>query len=174
MHETLLFFLLLLFRYKSIFYKQKSSLPIGFPLSGILACLFLEFLESGHFKFIIPKDFNYLCYIDDILFIYSWNNDLIKIMDWLNNIESSVDFAYKLENNNTLLFLNISRISNDNNLEIKVYYKSTNKNDYVHFYLHHNTKIKREIIIGFYHRALRIYTPKFLNYEFVYIENSFM
>ena len=44
----------------------------------------------------------------------------------------------------------------------------------IHFYLYHNTKIKKGIIIGFYFRALRICTPNFLNDEFDYIENSFM
>ena len=60
---------------------------MGSPLNGALACLFLEFLESGPFKFIIPKDSNYFYYTDDILLIYPQDNDLTKITDRLNNIE---------------------------------------------------------------------------------------
>ena len=57
---------------------------MGSPLSGVIACFFLEFLESGISKFIIPKDLNYFCHIDDTLLIYPWNYDLTKITDGLN------------------------------------------------------------------------------------------
>ena len=43
---------------------------MGSPLSGILACLFLEFLESEPFKYILPKDIHFFRYTDDILIIY--------------------------------------------------------------------------------------------------------
>ena len=67
--------------------------------------LFLQFLEFGPIKFIIPEDFNYFHYIDDVLFIYPWNNDLTKITDGLNTIEPTTDFTYERENNNTLPIL---------------------------------------------------------------------
>ena len=47
-------------------------------------------------------------------------------------------------------------------------------NDHIHFYLHHNTNTKRGIIIGFYLRALRICSPKYLNDEFNYMKNYFL
>ena len=59
----------------TIFLIQKYVLRMGSPRSGILAYLFLEFLESGLFKFIIFKVFNYFSYTDDMVLIYSWNND---------------------------------------------------------------------------------------------------
>ena len=69
-------------------------------------------------------------------------------------------------NQKTLHFLDILLIINNNILKFKVHHKSINKNSHIHFYLHHKTKIKSGIIIGFC-------TPKFLNDEFDYIENSF-
>ena len=44
-----------------------------------------------------------------------------------------------------------------NNNKTKVYPKLDNKTDHIHFYLHHNTKIKIALIIGFY------FSPKSLN-----------
>lgn len=44
--------------------KLKFRLPMGSSLGGVLACLFLEFLESGHFKNILPQISAYFRYID--------------------------------------------------------------------------------------------------------------
>ena len=40
---------------------------MGKPLSGVLPCLFLEFLESVPFKYRLPINASYFRYIDDIL-----------------------------------------------------------------------------------------------------------
>ena len=86
---------------------NKTLVCPWFRLSGeSLAYLFLEFLDSCPFKFIILKDSNYFYYIDYILLIYPWKNGL-KITDRLNNIEFIIDFTYKLKTNNTLCFLDI-------------------------------------------------------------------
>ena len=59
---------------------------MGSPLSGVLACIYLEFLESGPFKHIIPNTAHYFRYIDDILLIYPQDLDLNSITDKLNNV----------------------------------------------------------------------------------------
>ena len=100
----------------------------------MLACFFLEFLESGPLEFIIPNDSNYFFYIDDILLIYPQDNDLAKITDRLNNIEPTIDFTYEQETTSTFPFLDIFLINDNNKFQFKVDHKSTNKNDYIHFY----------------------------------------
>ena len=77
------------------FYKQKFGLSKGSPPSGVLAYLFVEFLEFGSFKFIIHQDSRYFRYIEDILLVYPQNNYLRKIMDRLNNIELTINFTYE-------------------------------------------------------------------------------
>lgn len=146
---------------------------MGSPLSGFLACIFLEFLESGPFKYIIPDDTHYFLYIDDILFIYPQKHDLNKITDRLNRVEPTIKFTHELESNNSLPFLDILLTRNNNKLEFKVYRKPTCKNDYLHFYSHNDTRTKRGVIIGFYLRALRICSAKYLDDEFSYIEDTF-
>ena len=47
------------------------------------------------------------------------------------------------------------------------------KIDHIHFSSQHITKIKNVIIVGFYLRAQRNCSPRFLNDELDYIENSF-
>ena len=46
-----------------------------YPLSWVLACIYLEFLESGPFKYIAPNTAWYFRYIDDILLIYPQDFD---------------------------------------------------------------------------------------------------
>ena len=147
---------------------------MGSPLSGVLACIYLEFLESGPFEHIIPNTAHYFRYINDILFIYPQDLDLNSITDKLNDVEPSLKFTHELEYNCTLPFLDILLIRNINKLEFKVYRKTTCINDHIHFYSHHNNNTKRGIIIGFYFRALRICSSKYLNDEFIHIENSFL
>ena len=89
-------------------------------------------------------------------------------------MEPSIKFTHELEQNHTLPFLDTLIINNNNILEFKVYHKNTNKNDYIHFYSHHNNKIKSGIIIGFFLRALRICNKKYLEEEFNIIEKSFL
>ena len=137
------------FQYNNIFYKQKFGLPMGSPLSGVLACIYLEFLASGPFKFIIPNTARYFRYIDDILLIYPRDLDLHSITDRLNNVKPSIKFTYELESNSTLPFLDILLIRNINKLEFKVYRKPSCKNDHIHFYSHYNNNTKKGIIIGF-------------------------
>lgn len=61
------------FTFDNQFYKQRFGLPMGSPLSGVLACLYLEFLESDTFKNILPPDSSCFRSIDDSLLIYSEN-----------------------------------------------------------------------------------------------------
>ena len=57
------------------------------PLSGILACLFLELLETDHI-FNKPNSL-YFSYTDDILLIYPDREKLSNIIDTQNKIEKT-------------------------------------------------------------------------------------
>ena len=59
---------------------------MGSPLSGVLACIHLEYLEPGPFKYSIPNTAHYFRYIDDILHIYPQGLNLHSITDKLNNV----------------------------------------------------------------------------------------
>ena len=123
---------------------------MGSPISGVLAYIYLEFIESGPFKYIILNTARYFGYIDNILLIYTQDLYLHSITDRLNNVEPSIKFTYELESNCTLPFLDILVIRNINKLEFLVYRKPTCKNIHIHVYSYHNNNTKRGIIIGFF------------------------
>ena len=152
------------FKFNNKFYKQKYGFPMGNPLSRVLTCLFLGFLEPSPFKYRLPSNTTYFRYIEDIFIFLPQNIKIEEIAEKLNNIEPSINFTYENESNNTILFLDILIIKSHNSLTFKVYCKPTNKNDYTHFYSHYHNKTKTGLIIGFYLRALRyvaLSTPNF-------------
>ena len=155
------------------FYKQKYGLPIGNPLSGVLASLFLEFLESDPFRYRLPSNTTYFRYNDNIPIFWAQNIKIEEITEKLNNVELSINLTHEKESNNTIPFLDILIIKSHNNLTSKVYHKPTNKNNYIHLYSHHNNKIKTSLIITFYQRALKICSPQYQDEEFEYIKYSF-
>ena len=88
------------FKFNNKFYERKYGLPMGNPLSGVLACLFVEFLESGHFKYRLPSNPNFFIYIDYILIFLPQNIKIKEIAEKLNNIETSINFTLEKESNN--------------------------------------------------------------------------
>ena len=161
------------FQFNGTFYQQKFGLPMGSPISPVLACLYLEFLESGPFKKILPKTSTYLRYIDDVLIIYPRRTKLEELVNKLNNVEPSIKFTYELENDNNLPYLDTLLHRHEYCIQRSVYRKPTYKNDIIHYYSHHTARIKSGILIGFYLRALRICSPEHLNNEEKYIEEVF-
>lgn len=93
-------------------------------LSGILVCLFFEFLVSSYFKSISPQNsFYFRC-------IYPENTVLFDLVYKCNNIETLIDFTF--ESNNILLSLNMLHRTNN---YLQAY--RTNKENRTNFHSHH-------------------------------------
>ena len=69
---------------------------MGNPLSGLRASLFLEFLESGSFKYRLPSNTIYFRYIDNILIFLSQNIKIEEIVEKLDNVEPSIILTYDI------------------------------------------------------------------------------
>ena len=87
--------------------KQESGLPMGNPLSGVLACLFIGFLESCPFQLGLPINATYLTYIYYIPIFLPKNKKLKEIAAKLNYVEHSISSTYENEWNNTILIIYI-------------------------------------------------------------------
>lgn len=108
-------------------FKNQLLLPMWYPLSGIMVCLYFEFLVSSSFKNILPQNYFYFrC-------IYPENIILSDIDYKRNNIETIIDFTF--ESNNILLFLNI--MTHRTNNDLQAYRKSTNKENRKNLHSHH-------------------------------------
>ena len=153
------------FEFKGQFYKQISGLPMGSPLSGVLACLYLEILESGPFQQILPQNSYYFRYIDDTLLIHDKHLVIPTLISKLNSVEPSINFTYETESNHTLPFLDIKIHNTDTYPLFDVFRKPTDTSDYINFHSHHDNRIKTGMIIGFYLRAYRICSPCYIKAE---------
>ena len=161
------------FKYNESFYKQKFGLPMGSPLSGALACLYLETLEAGPFQEILPKNSIYLRYIDDTLLICPTRTNIETLTERLNNVDETIQFTFEEEHDGSLPFLDTKIHRTNNGLLFDVYRKPTYKNDLIHYYSHHDNNIKMGMIIGFQLRAIRICSPQYLEKEQQNILNCF-
>ena len=161
------------FSFNNDYYKQLFGLPMGSPLSGALACLYLEILEAGPIKEILPKNCTYLRYIDDTLVICPKRTKTNDLLNKLNNIDQNIQFTFEEEENCTLPFLDILIHNKDAKLQFSVFRKKTNKNDLLNYYSDHDTQIKRGMLIGFFLRALRICSEKYIETEYNYIIETF-
>ena len=91
------------FKLNNKFYKQKSCHSMVNLLSRVLACLFLEILESGSFEFKLPSNTTYFRNIDVILIFLHQNIRIKEIAEKLNNVEPSINLTNeKKKSNNTI------------------------------------------------------------------------
>lgn len=67
-------------------------------------------------------------------------------MNKLNSIELKIDFTFENKTNNISPLLDIMLKRTNDDLQLKVYRKSTIKNDLINCYSHHCSRIKSEII----------------------------
>ena len=115
------------FTFNDVYYRQKSGMAMGSPLSGILSNLFLEHLEANYFNQVIHKDIVWLRYVDDVLVIAPRRLDLDSLRGRLNSVEPSIQFTIEYENNDRLPFLDVLLIKDNNNLKFNVFRKPTKK-----------------------------------------------
>ena len=72
-----------------------------------------------------------------------------------------------------LTFLDTCIIRTNTCFKLKVHRKSTNREDYVHFYSAHSERVKSGIVIGFFLRAFRVCDNEYLNDEIEHIYEDF-
>ena len=113
------------FEFESDFYTQKDGLPMGSPLSPILAEIFLNNLENTK---IFPKQnemqiLNYWRYVDDGLLITRKSTDENKLLQFLNGIHPKIKFTIEKEIQNQIHFLDINILRQKRYIETSVYRK---------------------------------------------------
>lgn len=155
-------------------YQQKFGMPMGSPLSTVLACLYMESLEEGQISKITGKNIVWLRYIDDVLILAPRRTNLHALLNKINNIEPTITFTMEDEHDDgTLPFLDVLLVRRNNDMMFKVYRKPTHKNDLIHYLSAHDPKTKSGVIIGFFIRAFRICSREFLAEELQFITDSF-
>ena len=109
------------------FYKFHDGVAMGSPLAVTLANVFLCYHEKILFK-ICPSEFKpVICirYVDDTFLLFSSKHHIKKFRNYLNCQHKNINFTSDIENENSILFLNIKITRVNNKFMTSVYRKPT-------------------------------------------------
>lgn len=145
------------FNFNDCTYKMEDGLPMGSPISGLLANIYIDNLEKEIEK--LP-DFNnvlaWFRYVDDILCL--WKKDITSIHHFhhiINNI-SNIKFTIEIETNNQINFLDLTLIrTNSNDLKYEIYRKPTSTDIIIPHNSYHSPQIKTSAFNFLFHRLLQ-------------------
>ncbi|XP_030751614.1 uncharacterized protein LOC115879108 [Sitophilus oryzae] len=96
------------FQVKEKFYAQNDGLPMGSPLSPVLANIYMEWFETNAISIAVVKHKIWLRYVDDAIII--WNGIDRQLDSFLNHLNSrniSIRFTIEKEKNFYLPFLDV-------------------------------------------------------------------
>jgi hypothetical protein len=108
---------------------------MGFPISGIVAEIFLEHLENSKLNQIreAKNIVFYTRYVDDILIIYNTEKISFEtIHNYLNKIHHNLEFTPTHEHN-IISFLDLLIIRQPSKIEIDIYRKPTTTHSTINF-----------------------------------------
>uniref|UniRef100_A0A8D8YVM4 Reverse transcriptase domain-containing protein n=2 Tax=Cacopsylla melanoneura TaxID=428564 RepID=A0A8D8YVM4_9HEMI len=110
-------------------YEIKSGLPIGSPVSPLMAEIFMEQMEEkilGLEDPLIATILHWFRYVDDIFVVTTATTRQIdKLLNLINSIHSNLKFTVELEVDNRLNFLDLSVTRLGSSLEFDIYRKPT-------------------------------------------------
>ncbi|XP_067130644.1 uncharacterized protein [Centruroides vittatus] len=115
------------FRINQKTYLQKQRVPMGSPLSTILAEFIMR--ESEHRTFNSPLAIHYLQmylrYVDDILIAWEDTDEMfLTFMQQFSSIYPSINFTWEKENDTAITFLDLHICKSPEGPQFSVHYKS--------------------------------------------------
>jgi hypothetical protein len=116
------------FQYNGNFYKPKTGIAMGSPLSGIIAEIFIQHLEQQILKHTLERQaiIYYTRYVDDIFIIY--NHDKItpkQILEHFNKQHKALQFTLTEENKRQISYLDLNITIKLGTVGIYIYRKPT-------------------------------------------------
>ncbi len=85
---------------------QHKGLAMGFPLSAVMASLFMELLEEEEFIWIMGRGLLWFRYVDDTLVVVWKSTDVENKVSMLNCVNEYIQFTVEEETEGKLPFLN--------------------------------------------------------------------
>lgn len=114
-------------------YQQTDGVAMGSPLGPVIANIFMVELEKNLVQGLSDKMKIWYRYVDDT-FCFIKENEIENVRDVLNGFHENIGFTYEVENSNSLSFLDVRIIkNNDGSFETKVFRKETDTNIYIHW-----------------------------------------
>jgi hypothetical protein len=137
------------FQFNGKFYRQKRGLPMGNPLSPILADLYMHDYMAKHLDEVCQPN-RLWRYVDDILIItHMSENETRDYVKKLNSIKSNIRFTFEYENEASINFLDTKLTRGiDDAIKIRWFRKETASDRILNYHSAHHKSIKRNIVVN--------------------------
>ena len=141
-----------IFSFNSVLYRQTLDTPMGSCISPVIANIFMESIERSAIDSFQEPPRVWIRYVDDIFCIIK-TPVIDDFLHHINGISPSSKFTVKIEENRSLVFLDVrvSR-SSDNTLWTNIYQRPTHTNRYLQFDSHHLMHQKLTVARSLYNR----------------------
>ena len=140
------------------FYKQHDGVAMGSPLGPTLANIFLCYHEKIWLQN-CPSEFKptiYRRYVDDTFLLFRSKNHIEKFRNYLNRQHKNIKFTSETENNNSISFLNIKIIRDNQKFMTSVYRKLTFSGVFTNFGSFIPKSYKYNLLFRLLHRAFKL------------------
>lgn len=149
------------FIYKDTMYKQLEGVPMGLPLSPILADIVMEHVLDKALNSLNFKLKSCVKYVDD-LFLVIPKKRLQETINIFNSINPKIQFTHEMEQNNILPFLDVLVIHNpDGSLLFDWYTKPTSSGRLLNYFSNHPLTQKLNVIDNLIKRVFSISSTPF-------------
>jgi len=150
------------FKFNNDIYEQIFDLPMGSPLSPILADVVIQDLENDIFNTLTTHIPFYFRYVDDIVFAAP-NNLITSILDSFNAYHEHVKFTVDFGDDTGINFLDVKRLIDSGRIVFDIYNIRSLQTRVSQFFSNHPILHKRSVVIGLLDRILFLSHPKFHN-----------
>nr|XP_022910425.1 uncharacterized protein LOC111421491 [Onthophagus taurus] len=138
-------------------YKYNDALPMGSPLSGLLADFFIDKLETS---FLQPdNEYNkYILfwkrYVDDILIIWDESSprSLTELLQHVNTLHEKIEFTMENEHNGEINYLDLTLKRHNGEIKFDIYRKPTQTDVVIPFDSFHHYSHKCAAFNAYIHR----------------------
>ena len=156
------------FTFDGLYYKQTFGVPMGSPLSPIIADITLQDLERKALSSIPFNPPFYFRYVDDIV-MAAPSHFCITLLEVFNSFHERLQFTLEEGVDNKINFLDVTILIKDNLIYFDWFHKPTFSGRFLNFESHHPLCHKIGTAIGLFDRAFLLSHPDFhqKNLEFV-------
>ena len=135
------------------FYEQVEGAAMGFPVSPIVANLYVEYLVQKALSTAPHPPRFWHRFVDDTIVIYKEVNK-IGFLQHINSVGPAIRFTGGQQEDGSIPFLDtVVKPEADGNLSITVYRKPTHTDQYLQWDSHHHLSAKFSVIHTLSHRA---------------------
>lgn len=148
------------FGFNNVFYKQDDGLPMGSPLSPLLAEIYMDYFEQKIFNSnnTLTKNIKFwFRYVDDILCLWAGTSrQLDAFLNYINQINRKIKFTMEIENQSSINFLDLNISHKHNKFEFNIFRKPTQTNVIIPADSRHPENIKHAAFHSYIHRLINV------------------